>query len=43
MQAEITDLVRRGDVVRTRADSEMVQPAANDPSWAQAALASGAQ
>jgi hypothetical protein len=43
MQAEITDLVRKGYVVRTRADAEMVQPAANDTSWEQAALASGAQ
>ena len=43
MQAEIADLVRKGYVVRTRADAEMVQPAANDTSWQQAALASGAQ
>lgn len=43
MQAEITDLVRKGYVVRTRADAEMVGPAANDTTWRDAALASGAQ
>lgn len=43
MQAEITDLVRLGYVVRTRADAEMVGPAANDTTQRDAALASGAQ
>ncbi len=43
MQADITDLVRKGYMVRTRADAEMVQPSANDNTWAQAALAGGAQ
>jgi hypothetical protein len=42
-QAEIADLVRKGYVVRTRADAETVEARANDPSTSQAALASGAQ
>jgi hypothetical protein len=42
-RAEITDLVRRGFVVRTRADSELVEAKVNDHTRADAALASGAQ
>lgn len=42
-QAEIADLVRKGYVVRTRADADTVEARTNDTSSAQAALASGAQ
>ena len=41
--ARITALVRAGFIVRTRADDSGVEARANDPSRAQAALASGAQ
>ncbi|MDQ4089395.1 MAG: phosphatidylinositol-specific phospholipase C1-like protein, partial [Actinomycetota bacterium] len=41
--ARITGLVRAGFIVRTRADDSGVEARANDPSRAQAALASGAQ
>lgn len=40
--AEITDLVRRGYVVRTRSDSDTKEAKANDMSTATSALASGA-
>ncbi len=39
----IPDLVREGFIVRTRADADLVEPAANDTSTRDAAFASGAQ
>jgi hypothetical protein len=42
-QAEIVDLVKKGYVVRTRADADTVEARTNDTSTSQAALASGAQ
>ncbi len=42
-QAEITDLVKKGYVVRTRSDGDTKEARENDMSSAQAALASGAQ
>lgn len=42
-QAEITDLVRRGYVVRTRADADTEQARTGDTTMRDAALASGAQ
>ena len=39
----IPDLVRRGYVVRTRADGDTVQARANDTAQREIALASGAQ
>lgn len=40
---EITDLVRRGFMVRTRADADTIQARANDTSTREIALKSGAQ
>jgi len=42
-QADITDLVRRGYVVRTRADADTEQARTGDTTMRDAALASGAQ
>ncbi|MEA3019352.1 MAG: hypothetical protein QOI47_876 [Actinomycetota bacterium] len=41
--AKIADLVRRGFIVRTRADVDTVQARTNDTTMRDAALASGAQ
>ncbi|HEV2782251.1 MAG TPA: phosphatidylinositol-specific phospholipase C1-like protein [Actinophytocola sp.] len=40
---QITDLVRRGYMVRTRADHDTLEARANDPAHRDTALASGAQ
>jgi hypothetical protein len=42
-RARIADLLAAGYIVRTRADDSGVEARANDPSRANAALASGAQ
>jgi hypothetical protein len=42
-QAEIRDLVRRGYLVRTRADADTVQARSGDTTMQEAAFASGAQ
>jgi hypothetical protein len=41
--ARIKELVRKGFIVRTRADADTVQARTNDPTMRDAALASGAQ